>query len=53
VILDPYSGGVSLSVQDLQQRLRAARASDVSRAIVGGHAGPAKKKEILAAYCAI
>jgi regulator of sirC expression with transglutaminase-like and TPR domain len=48
VILDPYSGGVSLSVQDLQQRLRAARAGDVSRAIVAGMLVPAKKKEILA-----
>jgi len=48
VILDPYSGGVTLSVQDLQQRLRAARAGDVSRAIIAGMLVPAKKKEILA-----
>ncbi len=34
IVLDPYSGGISLSVPDLQQRLRDARGGEVSRAIV-------------------
>ena len=47
VILDPYCGGVSLSLQDLQQRLREARGGEVSRAIVAGMLVAANKKEIL------
>jgi regulator of sirC expression with transglutaminase-like and TPR domain len=47
VILDPYCGGVSLSLQDLQHRLREARGGEVSRAIVAGMLVAANKKEIL------
>ena len=48
VILDPFGGGVSLSLHDLQQRLREARGGEVSRAIVAARLVPASKKEILA-----
>lgn len=48
VILDPFGGGVFLSVQDLQQRLRAARGGEVSRAIIASMLVSASKKEILA-----
>ncbi len=48
VILDPYCGGISLSLQDLQQRLREVRGGEVSRAIVAGLLVSANKKEILA-----
>lgn len=34
IVLDPYSGGISLSLADLQQRLRDARGGEVSRAVV-------------------
>jgi regulator of sirC expression with transglutaminase-like and TPR domain len=48
VILDPYCGGISLSLQELQQRLREARGGEVSRAIVAGLLVSASKKDILA-----
>lgn len=48
IILDPYCGGISLSLQELQQRLRAARGGEVSRAIVAGLLVSATKKDILA-----
>ncbi len=48
VILDPYCGGISLSLQDLQQRLREVQGGEVSRAIVAGMLVAANKKEILA-----
>jgi regulator of sirC expression with transglutaminase-like and TPR domain len=48
VVLDPYCGGISLSLHDLQQRLREARGGEVSRAIVAGMLVSANKKEILA-----
>jgi len=48
VILDPYGRGLSLSLHDLQQRLRTARGGEVSRAIVAGMLVSASKKEILA-----
>jgi len=48
VIVDPYCGGISLSLQDLQQRLRAMRGGEVSRAIVASLLVAANKKEILA-----
>ena len=48
VILDPYSHGISLSLQDLQKRLREARGGEVSRAIVASMLVSASKKEILA-----
>jgi regulator of sirC expression with transglutaminase-like and TPR domain len=47
VILDPYGRGISLSLHDLQQRLRAAQGGEVSRAIVAGMLVSASKKEIL------
>jgi regulator of sirC expression with transglutaminase-like and TPR domain len=48
VILDPYCGGISLTLQDLQQRLREVRGGEVSRAIVAGLLVSANKTEILA-----
>lgn len=48
VILDPYGSGTSLSLQDLQQRLRATRGGEVSRAIVAAMLVAADKKQILA-----
>jgi regulator of sirC expression with transglutaminase-like and TPR domain len=48
VILDPYAGGVSLGVHELQQRLREARGGEVSRAILAGMLVSAGKKQILA-----
>jgi regulator of sirC expression with transglutaminase-like and TPR domain len=48
VILDPYGNGTSLSLQDLQQRLRATRGGEVSRAIVASMLVAADKKQILA-----
>jgi len=48
VVLDPYCGGISLSLHDLQQRLREARGGEVSRAIVATMLVSANKKQILA-----
>jgi regulator of sirC expression with transglutaminase-like and TPR domain len=48
VVLDPYCGGISLGLQDLQRRLREVRGGEVSRAIVAGMLVAANKKEILA-----
>lgn len=48
VILDPYRNGISLSMQDLQERLREARGGEVSRAIVAAMLVSASKKEVLA-----
>jgi regulator of sirC expression with transglutaminase-like and TPR domain len=48
VILDPYRRGISLSLQDLQERLREARGGEVSRAIIASMLVSANKKEILA-----
>ena len=47
VVLDPYSGGVSLGLADLQKRLREVQGGEVSRAIVSGLLVGAQKKEIL------
>ena len=47
VVLDPYSGGISLGVADLQRRLREGRGDEVSTAIVAGMLGTAGKKEII------
>jgi len=47
VVLDPYSGGISLGVADLQKRLGEVRGGEVSRAIVAGMLGAAGKKEII------
>lgn len=48
VILDPYCGGISLGLHDLQHRLREARGGEVSRAIVAGMLVSASNREILA-----
>ena len=47
VVLDPYHGGASLSLDDLQQRLRAARGGEVSRAIVSEMLVAAAPREVL------
>lgn len=48
VVLDPYSGGVSLGADELQQRLRAAGSpGDVDDAILGHLLGAASNKEVL------
>jgi regulator of sirC expression with transglutaminase-like and TPR domain len=47
VILDPYSGGASLGITDLQRRLRETRGGEVSRAIIAGMLVGAKNKDIL------
>jgi regulator of sirC expression with transglutaminase-like and TPR domain len=47
LVLDPYSGGISLGVADLQKRLSEVRGGEVSRAIVAGTLGTAGKKEII------
>ena len=48
IVLDPFTGGASLSMQDLQKRLREVRGVEVSRAIVASMLVAAEKKEILA-----
>lgn len=49
VVLDPYSGGVSLGMDELQQRLRAAgSAADVDEAILSHLLSAASNKEVLA-----
>jgi len=48
VVLDPYCRGASLSVDDLQRRLREVKGGEVSRAIIAGMLVAANKKEILA-----
>ena len=47
VVLDPYAGGISLGVADLQKRLRDGRGDEVSSAIVDGMLNAAGKKEIV------
>jgi regulator of sirC expression with transglutaminase-like and TPR domain len=48
VVLDPYAGGMSLTIRDLQQRLREVKGGEVSRAIVAGLLVSAQPREILA-----
>jgi regulator of sirC expression with transglutaminase-like and TPR domain len=48
IVLDPYCRGVSLSLHDLQRRLREVKGGEVSRAIIAGMLVSADKKEILA-----
>jgi len=48
VVLDPYCNGASLSLHDLQQRLREVKGGEVSRAIVASMLVAANKKEIIA-----
>ena len=47
VVLDPYSGGVSLTMRDLQERLREVQGRDVSRGMVAGALNSASNREIL------
>ncbi len=47
VVLDPYSGGLSLSVKDLQDRMREVRGGEVSRSRVVGMLGSASARQIL------
>lgn len=48
VVLDPYAGGVSLGVEELQQRLQAAGSpGKVDDAILGHLLGAATNKEVL------
>lgn len=47
VVLDPYSGGISLGLQDLQKRLREVRGGEVSRAIIAELLVSASNKEII------
>ena len=47
VVLDPYSGGISLGLQELQQRLREVRGGEVSRAIIAELLVSASNKEII------
>jgi regulator of sirC expression with transglutaminase-like and TPR domain len=47
VVLDPFSGGISLGLQDLQKRLRDVRGGEVSRAIVAELLVSASNKEII------
>lgn len=49
VVLDPYSGGVSLGVDELQQRLRAAGSpGDVEDNVLAHLLGAAPNREVLA-----
>jgi regulator of sirC expression with transglutaminase-like and TPR domain len=47
VVIDPYSGGISLGLKDLQTRLRDVRGGEVSRAIVAELLVSASNKDIL------
>ena len=47
VVLDPYSGGISLGLPDLQKRLREVQGGEVSRAIVAELLVSASNKEII------
>lgn len=47
VVLDPYSGGISLGVAELQKRLGDVGDGEVSSALVAGMLGAASKKEII------
>ncbi|HZP87245.1 MAG TPA: tetratricopeptide repeat protein [Burkholderiales bacterium] len=48
VVLDPYSGGASLTMKDLQERLRDLQAGEVSRNAVPNYLVTAKRHEIVA-----
>ncbi len=48
VVLDPYSGGISLDLKDLQKRLRDTRGGEVSRAIIAELLVAASNREIVA-----
>lgn len=48
IVLDPFAGGASLNMVDLQKRLREVRGGEVSRAIIAGLLVAAEKRDILA-----
>jgi regulator of sirC expression with transglutaminase-like and TPR domain len=48
VVIDAYSAGASLTLEDLQQRLREVQGAEVSPAIVAGLLGTAQPREIFA-----
>ena len=47
VVLDPYAGGISLGVADLQKRLREVHGDEVSAPAIAGMLETAGKKEII------
>lgn len=47
VVIDPYYGGITLSLEDLQQRLREFRGGEVSRAIVSELLVAASPREVM------
>jgi regulator of sirC expression with transglutaminase-like and TPR domain len=47
VVLDPYSGGISLGLPELQKRLREVRGGEVSRAIIAELLVSASNREII------
>ena len=47
VVLDPYSGGISLGLTDLQKRLREVQGGEVSRGIIASLLVSAGKKDII------
>lgn len=47
VVLDPYHGGASLSLEDLQKRLREVRGGEVSRAILSEMLVSAAPREVM------
>ena len=47
VVLDPYSGGISLGLPDLQKRLREVQGGEVSRAIIAELLVSASNKDII------
>ena len=47
VVLDPYSGGISLGLTELQKRLREVQGGEVSRAIVAELLVSASNKDII------
>jgi regulator of sirC expression with transglutaminase-like and TPR domain len=47
VVLDPYSGGLSLGLVDLQRRLREVQGGEVSRAIIASLLVAASRKDII------
>lgn len=47
VVLDPYSGGLSLGLADLQRRLREVQGGEVSRAIIASLLVAASRKDII------
>ena len=48
LVLDPFLGGMSLTLKDLQQRLREARGSEVPPGAIAGQLAPARHRDILA-----